>query len=68
MYKIMYKYAGRWYPLTSNGCIIYFIDKSKCEDYARYIDSNNKSIWSEWFCAFDSMPDNSYNDIKGYRK
>lgn len=68
MYKIMYKYAGRWYPLTSNSHIIYFLDKNKCEDYARFIEADNGYIWSEWFCAFDCIPDKSFNDIKGYRK
>ncbi len=67
MYKIMYKFGGRWYPLTSHAHIIYFHDKFKCEEYARFLEKYSDTNWSEWFCAFDINPDKNYTDIKGYR-
>lgn len=63
----MYKYLGRWYPLTSNSRVVYFYDKGKCEDYARFLESSGDAHWDAWFCSFDTSPNCNIVNINGGR-
>lgn len=64
MYKIMYKFAGKWYPLISNAHIIYFFNSNDARRYAQFLEDNFNKNWSEWFCAFDEEPNREYIYIK----